>query len=235
MLKHFLCSLFFIISNLTIQAQEDTSSATFLACVEKYYGSSSLLVNGSLYYRENTSAFGSPYFEDGFHIGTVYINGLAYKEEKIKYNLTKDVLILEKQLNNGALNQIVLSEHTVDSFSINEHLFVSKPMLYADPQKKGYLEKPILNNTKFYFIQNKYFESISSGKYPNGRYLNSSTKVYYKEGTSIQEFNNQKEFLAYFDLPKKAFKNFIRQEKIKFKKVSKAQLIQLIKFMEDAN
>lgn len=232
MLKYFTCCLVLLITAFSTQAQE-ASVPAFLDCIEQYYGSSNLLVNGPLYQQENTAAAGSPYLKETFQAGTIYINGQAFKNEMIKYNLDRDALILEKELNNGTRARIVLDENTVDSFSIDEHLFVSKPLLYASKKEKGYLEKVLASNTAFYFTQKKYFEAISSGKYPNGRYLTAATKIHFKKEHEFQVFSRQKEFLAYFDSPQKALRNLMRREKIKLKKASKAQLIQLVKIVAD--
>ena len=215
-------------------AQAIATTNTFIACVQDYYGSSSMLVNGRLYNPTHPLALGSPYFFEDWGTGAIYINGVKYAGQTIKYDLYQDLLVLKKTLANGTSAQTTFESNKVDSFSLNQHLFVSKHLVDGVKAKNGYLEKIGGNHFEYYHNRTKSFSETISEKAPQGTYINLPPKLYVKTTDNFETIDNKKKLLTFFSTQKNPIKKFLKSKEINFKKATPTQLLQLIKFIDDS-
>lgn len=217
-----------------VDAQETTITNTFIACVQDYFGSSTTLVNGRLYNPTNPLALGSPYFFEDWVTGDIYMNGVVYAGQTIKYDLYQDLLVLKKILANGTNAQTTLASNKVDSFSLNQHLFVSKQMVYGATAEAGYLEKIKTSQLKFYHNRTKLLSETISETSPQGTYVNLPHLLYIETTEGMETVHNNRELLAFFSDQKSELKNFLKRNNIKLKKAAPTQLLQLIKFIDES-
>lgn len=234
MLNNLSLTLLFTLFYIVVAAQNEATSS-FVKCVEEHYGTSNLLVNGRTYKKQHPRASGNPYFKfDDWTKGTIYINGIAYVDELIKYDLVQNEVVLKKILVNGTSNQIVLNDNIVDSFSLQEHLFISNIIAFGTNEKRGFTEKIYDHNFQCYRNQDKRFDGVFSDRQPHGNFTSPVAVYFIKKDGVVHSISKKKDLLAQFDAKKSAIKKFMKQNKIKLKKASKSQLSQLMKFIDNA-
>ncbi len=223
----FSCSYF------VASAQNDTSTS-FIKCVEEYYGTSNLLLNGRLYKKKHPRASGNPYFKfEDWTLGTIYINGVAYPNELLKFDLVQNEVVLKKILKNGISNQVILNENIVDSFSIEQHLFITNAIALDSNGKRGFTEKIYSSDFQFYRKQSKKFDGVFSDRQPHGNFTLPTAVFFMKKNGEVISISKRNDLLDQFDEHRYAIKKMMKKNKIKLKKASNLQLTQLMKFIDD--
>ena len=230
MFQRFLLFSFIMLLAIVIQGQ-DSSVTKFIQCVEQQNGTDNLLMNGRPYVPAHTKAKGHPYFHmEAYKAGVVYINGNPYPVKRLKYNLNIGQLVLKHQRPNGTSQKVVLSDQLVDSFYIAEDLFVNRKLILAEQKQGGFLETIFRDRLAFYRMQNKMFNGSYSREAPNGQFIEQKP-IYYliKDGQQYQ-FTKKKEFLACFPEHKGLIKKYMKEQSLNWKKITKTQLYQLLRF-----
>lgn len=227
--------LFLLIPFLAFTQQEGLISSTFIDCVEDYYNTNDLPINGHLYYPENTLAVGSAYFNKDWTTSTLYLNGVAYPEKIIKYNLVKDILIVKRKMADGLEVALMLETQSLDSFSIDNHHFVAKEYVFDDPSANGYVEKLYAGNNRYYLGQRKIYSGSLSEKAPHGSYLDAPKILYIKTPTALQAIQGKKDLMLYFEKEEKTLKKWMQQYKFNFKKASVEELLDLVQLVDIFN
>ena len=213
------------------QEVPDDSWASLMSCLEEYYGTDDLLANGRLYRPTNTRAARHPYFmADEWQEGAVYIKGRYFDFLSLKYNLETGRLILKQELKNGAPVNVVLTEALVDSFRIGQHLFVKLPLLEEAGGGSGFLERIYSGGFSFYRKQKKAFIATYSSRAPYGKFSEPENSFFLLINSQIREVHNRKALPGFFAPHQKAIKKYMNRQRIRLKKASDAQLIQLLEY-----
>lgn len=231
------CRLFLfllIVSFVTHTQAQSTSLANFIHCIDAQNGTDNLVVNGRPYFPTNLRADGHPYFQkEDWKAGVLYINGSDYSVDQLKYNLSNYQLIVKHERPNGTTQKVVLSDLLIDSFLLEDHLFVNRNLLLPGKENNGYLEKIFIDQLSFYRLQRKLFTAIYNKSTPHGQFQNKKDIYYLLLGGKYYKVTKRKEFLACFPNEKKQIKKYIKDHSLHWKKMTKVQLYHLLKFCND--
>ena len=204
------------------------------ACIERYYGTNDLLVNGRTYLPVHTKASGHPYFETAdFVKGTLFVKAHAFKNVDLKFNVEKKQLILRHQLTNGIPVQVIVTPALVDSFQIESHLFVNYRHVSELNEGTGFLKKIYAGNNGFYRKDIKLFQPVFSRIHPNGKYTDPEISYVLVKGGELYDIHNRKDFLNCFPGQDRTIKQFMKQQSVRFKKATDDQLYNLLKFCDE--
>lgn len=211
-----------------------SSIPQLLNCTNELLGANDLLVNGSPFRRTHPRAKGFPFFKtDDLLPGTVYVGGQTFTDQKLRYNLDTDKLILHTNLKSGIPYDIELYDDLVDSFLLVDHVFISKKQLDNFPEDQGYLEQIYKGKLSFYQSQKVYFSEQFSERTPFGKFSEPQSKYFVYHKKEWNKVNSFKDFLKLFPDSAKEIKRFAKQEDIRFKKANHHQLILLLKYCNE--
>ncbi len=209
---------------------QSTSLANFINCVELQNGPDNLLINGRPYLPSHPKAEGHPYFRtEEWKPGVVYINGSSFLANKLKYNLFSHQLIIKHERPNGTNQKVVLSDLLIDSFHIEEHLFVNQSLILPEKEDRGYLEKIFEEKLSFFRLQKKVFTSLTNRR-PFGGFSSLKDVFYLIEDDKHYRITKRKDFLACFPDHKSQIKKYMKNHSLKWRKITGIQLYELLKF-----
>ena len=217
---------------LTDSLGQNTSLANFINCVEVQNGADNLIINGRSYFSSNPRAEGHPYFQaEEWRPGIIYVNGNSFSASHLKYNLYSFQLIVKHERSNGISQKIVLSDLLVDSFQIEERVFVNKDLVLAENEEGAYLEKIFSEKLSFFRFQKKLFGSLSSTPY--GRFSQQKDVFYLILDSKAHKITQQKDFLDCFPDHKAPIKKYMKDHSLKWKKITDTQFTHLLRFCYD--
>lgn len=217
-----------------LMGQHQVSVDDAKACIERYYGTNDLLVNGRTYLPVNTKASGHPYFETAdFVKGTIFVKAKAFDNVDLKFNVEKNQLILHHRLTNGIPVQVIVTPALVDSFRINRHLFVNERHITAPEVAKRFFKKIYAGNLGFYRKEIKLFQPVFSRIHPNGKYSDTEISYLLVKDSQLHDIHSKRDFLKCYPGQEREIKQYMKQQSIKFKKASDDQFYNLLKFCDE--
>lgn len=99
---------------------------------EKRYGPDADLLNGEKYHFSYRSDRGTPFYEvQGKTLASVQIKGKLYEDQKIRYDLYNQLMVLDFTDRSGAPGSIVLTDQWID------HLILGGIMFKRFPDERG--------------------------------------------------------------------------------------------------
>lgn len=219
-----------------LPAQDTNKPDALVQCVERYYGTNDLLVNGRPYLPSNTRASGHPYFGDSdFYQGTLYVKDLKFEAVDIKYDIEKDQLLLRQTLTNGIPVQVVVTPSLVDSFRMGSHLFINTANITDEKSGSFFLKQLYDGSPGFYQKNLKLFYPNYTQVNPFGKFGDAEVSYFLVREGKVHEVKNKKAFLEYFGSQKREVRKFMKQNGIRFKKASDAQFYNLLKYCDELN
>lgn len=226
--------LLFIVLPLTDTKGQRTALANFINCIELQNGPDNLLINGRPYVSQNPNGDGHPYLvSEEWKPGTVYINGNPYPSNQLKYNLFLGQLIIRHDRPNGTNQTVILSDLLVDSFLLDERLFVDQDLVVADAESvKGYLEQIYSAQLSFFRFQKKIAVTPSNSK-PYGGYSKVRDVYYLIMDSEQHKITQMKDFLACFPDHKSQIRKYMKEHSLRWNKMNNTQFTNLLKFCHD--
>jgi len=197
---------------------------------QKIYGSNDLLINGKVYYQPNRMATGTPFlFSPKFERGTIFTRGQSFEVAGLNYNIADHEIILLNISANGAKLHIKLSNILIDSFLLNNYLFVNLEELNI-PSNYPYMLATNKGSCYFLIGYDKEFINRYSENDPYGKFSSTKKSLFLVCDGTLVRINSKKTFLEYFPTIKKEISTFLKKYKIKLSKASPEQLKQLMEF-----
>lgn len=213
------------------QSQNTTTEIiSLIDSVKNIYGSNDLLVNGAVYYRPNRLANGTPYlYSSEFIKSTVFTGGHTFQGVDLNYDIAGQQLILITSMPNGARLTISLSDVLIDSFLINDYMFINPQKLDIST---NYPYMQVLNSDPYSMLigYNKEFINRFDQKNPKGKYSNTQRSLFLASDNTLVSINSKKSFVNLFPSTRKAVLAYLRKNKVNLKKANPEQLKQLIEF-----
>ncbi len=234
----FLLSFF---SNALLLGQNDSNIQSQISDVltntNLVYGPDEMLENGRLYIPDHPKARGNPYFTDSeWKEGSLIVKGDVYSNVLVKFNVNLDQLILKKEyIKKESHIPIILNNNFIDSFSVEDRLFISLHTMPFIPELIGFAELIYKGRIIFLIKHNKEFINRYSQSNPYGDYSKLNSVNYIYEDERLTRLNTKRSFLNYFESYKKEIKKYIRQNSIRYKKATSAQLFELIKYCDEVS
>ncbi len=219
-----------ILEGQSISMPEEYTTVQLLEETERQLGLDDLLVNGKNYRPEKIGANGNPNFEWNESNGArLFIKGQCFDRVDLTYDIASDQLVLNQPLNQDIVRQVLLHPEFIDSFYMGNLLFINPGKTLAGTGASGYFEQVacgkvlFLKKYKKTFI--KIYDSSDKGKY------SPQTKTYYlmDEGKLIS-VNTRRAFLSFYKVYKRNVREFMRHNKIAYRKASNEELKKLMTY-----
>jgi len=210
--------------NLEVQVSSIIDSTQYI------YGPNDLLINGHVYYQPNRMASGTPFlFSPEFYKGKVFTRGASFDVDGLNYNIVSQELIILNVTSEGFKLHIKLSNILVDSFLLNNYLFVVPSLLKIS---SNYPYMLVTNKGENYFLigYNKEFINRFSQSNPYGKFSSTKKSLFMVYDGNLVSINSKKTFLEYFSSAKKEISTFLKKNKTKLSKATPEQLQQLMDF-----
>ena len=127
---------------------------------------------------------------------------------------------------------IELNPLLVDSFKIDNHLFISNKSFTID---KNFLELIYDGRQlKFYKTHQKFFKKIYNTDTPYGQMTKDISENYLLINDGLIKINKKRDILSMLSKSeRKKINSFLKQNKIKYNKATNNELKQLVKFYEE--
>ena len=227
--------LFFLLTLPVTDTQGQSSSLLqFIDCIEQQHGTNNLLVNGRPYLPTKPLANPHPYFQTKeWKPGFVYLNGNPYPAKQLKYNLSNAQLIIKHKRPNGTSQKVILSNLLIDSFRIGQHVFVNWSLILPEINQSGYLEEIFIDKLSFYRLQKKVFNVAHNKERPHGWFSLQKDVFYLLLDSRTFKITNKNQFLACFPNHHKQIKKYLKDHALRWRKMSKNQFSQFLKFCND--
>jgi hypothetical protein len=191
------------------------------------------LHSGEIYRPEHTNAKGNPYFlTNDYSPATVTVRGNTFENITAKYNIETDQLIILTPADSNSVTIIAIKQNWIDSFKIDNHLFVNISNYDSTKILKGYYELAYRGKKSFFIKYNKKFIDTYNDLSPSGFYSVVKKTFFIFDGIKFIYVKNKKMFLQLFSENKPVVKKYIRRNKIKFSGASTFQLNKLMQFCD---
>jgi hypothetical protein len=228
-----------LFSSIAALAQSNTDDSTFyqsaisqtLAIYYKQVGDQSQIYNGSLYtgyefkFREGTPYF----FSDNFSDGSVIYDGVTYDRLSMLYDDLKELLIIRDQ---GYWLQLV--SERISGFTIFNHQFVRLVMDSAHNNLAGTGFYEVLypgNSMALKKTFKKIREDLSTAEGVL-RYVDETHDYFIKNGNTYRRVKTKKELLDILADHKKEVQQFMRKNRLKYRKDPENTLVKTAAFYD---
>ncbi|HSO88343.1 MAG TPA: hypothetical protein VLQ91_17455 [Draconibacterium sp.] len=229
--------LLLMIIPLSMMAQEDFANSPqeiteLYKLSETYYSINDEYINGFIYPVPNFRIPGDPYLNNTeWNEGTLFINGKTYSHLFIKYDLIIDEVIIKVKTEQNIERLLAVNKSQIDSFIIHSSLFLNSDNLNPDNTKNAYYEKVFGGQPAVYKQYEKRFIDSYSNSSPLGKFSSQKSNTYLFDDNDLTNINNKKSFLECFEkTEQEKIKKFLKVNKINYNKISKAQLVELMKY-----
>jgi hypothetical protein len=195
------------------------------------YGLDVLLHQGKLYYPDINVANGHPFFgDDGVTVGDIVIEGKKYVDQKLKYNIYLQEIILVFNDLIGAEKQIVIDNDKIDTVYYGKQVFIKNQYPKIG---KAFVQLVSNNAIPCYIAWGKNKEISSTVGVRGYSYSNEKKAYYLFYHSNLYQFRNNKSFMSIFpEDQQKLIKAYLKANKYKIGKINPEQLKQLIDFVE---
>ena len=199
---------------------------------EPYYNVNEKLVNGFLYSLPDDRIDGHPYLEDDQWVpGTLFISGDIFDQVLLKYDLTRDDIILKARMANGKFKAIEMTHEHVDSFRLGIRLFVNSRKFTDRNEDMVYYEQILDKHLTYVRQHSKHFISQYDVLTPHGRYSNTETRNYFIDQGKLINVTGRRGFIRFFSKTgRNEIRKFLRKENIRYRNASDAELHRLLEY-----
>lgn len=170
---------------------------------------------------------GYPYFgENSRRRGTVYYDGVLYKNVFLYYDLVTGQLVMNDTYN---VFKIALFNELVDSFSIEDHFFIHlRDSLNPTAPHNGYYEQLFNGHILLLKKEKKeILEDLNQGEHAIHYIEGADSSYYLKIGNTYHPVNNRRSLSNTLKNRKKDLKRFLRSQHLSMRKEREITLIKV--------
>ena len=197
---------------------------------DRMYGLDPDLHNGKKFIPDAPSS-GNPFWgSEGSFCGDITLSGKTFKNQQLRYNISKQNFLLLYPESNGQKCQIVLNSALVDSVRSGKDLFVRNPC----PETGSQFVKEIYRGRLHCFIVlEKKLELSQFGSNTGYSYSEETRTNFLLYKKQVRQFKREASFVRIFPKGKRAvIRNKISGLRIKFRKLDDGLLRQLVVFCD---
>lgn len=224
----------FLLCSFPLFSQVPVSQATdvpFITSLNEAYGTSDKIIHGQAYLPSHPLANNHPFFISSEWVSsTLFIRGEAVADVMLAYNLELDRPVLQYKPGDGSTTYLILSHTRVDSFYLGDHSFASSLALGLKEPQGGYYEQLFTGNISLVQQHEKFFIATYSAVSPNGSYGGRKPALYLIHNGQKTPVSDKRSFLSFFEAHGDAVKNYMRTEKITYKRATPIQLHLLMQY-----
>lgn len=220
-----------------VEDPEDDSAQKALAKAISIYdthiGKNSFLNTGSGYYNPYFGVNGHQYFnEDYWEQGSLIYEGYIFEDIYLKYDIYRDLLLIENFNSDGRLSPIQLFRPKVNSFELMGHYFIwidndtisnIKAGFYNQMYKGRGLEVLIKRRKEIVHVN-----SINS----IGEKFSIKDRYYIKKNETFYKVNKKGSVIKVLEDRKKEIKSFIKKNNFRFKHNPDQQLVKVVEYYD---
>lgn len=218
-------------------AQSRTDSITAIALrsaidlYDKELGRNTMIFTGEGYYDPYQGIKGHQFFlDDYWEVGSVLYDGHHYDSVNLKYDILKDLIIVENYNSKGYSSPNILYGPKVSSFNLVGHQFVR---LEKDPLsglKEGYYETIYhKENIEIYIKRRKEIVNTSIERGIREKFEQKDRYYIFKDG-KYNQVRRKKSIVKLFEDRKKEIKSFLNANNYDFKINPDLQYIEVVDF-----
>jgi hypothetical protein len=187
------------------------------------------LVNGYPYVVPDHRVKGNPYFLDNqWKKGTVYINGNAFNNKDLKYNIHRDVLVLKAKFDSSVYKLVQVNKLYIDSFKIGDRLFVQSSHYKINREIPTFYEQIYNNEITFVKRYTKQIVRLSYSR-KHGSFANTSENRFIIRDGAIENVRTRGAFIRSFPRHKrKEIRKLLREMDINYSKATSRELRMLL-------
>lgn len=210
----------------------------FVQEIKKIYGVDDQLINGYPYSPPSRAIQSHPYFgNSSWQLSHVFMNGESYRNQLVKYDLSRDAIILKAQLDKDVTKLIHLNSLYVDSVKLDGRLFVHSRKFFPPDSLETFYEKVYMSETNNFGLLIHYSKTYLS-QYtqiaPRGRFSDTDVNKWLLVNGNSEKVNRRRAFLKQFERSKRSMiRNYIRQSDFRYNSATTDQLKDLMKFCYD--
>ncbi|MCB2196685.1 MAG: hypothetical protein KQH79_12555 [Bacteroidetes bacterium] len=224
----------YISFNLKSQNTYKQSAPEVIALInqaEKIYTANDQLINGAVYPIPNPRIKGNPYLTDMWTPSVLYINSNTYSNMFIKYDLTIDNIILKIEVDEEVEQLVNLNKYQIDSFKLGNSKFINSTTIKNDNESPTYFEELGTGTYSLYVKYEKVFIKEYNNITPYGKYSSTRKDLFLFYNKQLHSVDRKSAFLDHFSANEQAeIKNFMKKNKINYRKATNDELKKLIKF-----
>lgn len=215
---------------LSSQSQSASSFNGIRETTERQYGPDLDLLNGRKYNFTYRSARGNPFFEaPGADSAAIQIKGKLYENQRIRFDIYQQLLILDFTDLSGGNSSIVLNDDVVDHFTLGKVHFRK----FSDKNGlKRFGQVVYLDSIScVYFWKKKYLSELKDEQ-KNYRFSGPLRDAVIISNGQVRAYKNKSSFLKCFGQEdRKKIKLFMREELIKPRKANELEMQRLMKYI----
>jgi hypothetical protein len=193
------------------------------------YGADDRLDFGNIYHPQNMNTISHPFLiSDDWKKGTIFMNGMKYRNANLKYNIEKDEIFYKGE--NPSV--IILTKSYIDSLIMNNRLLINSDKLGIQ-NNMGFVELLYTGRYTSFLKHQIGVTQVSTSNSISLMYMTPKFIVYLKHDDQLININSKKSLFYYFAPNKKDISRFMKKNKIKYKKATQHQLISLLKYCDN--
>ncbi len=175
---------------------------------------------------------GHPFFETPDQtIGTIYYDGMLYKDIPIWYDLVKDQVIV---LHTDGLSKISLHNEKIDYFSLYNHLFIhiKKDTSNTSFLSAGFYDRVYQGKTEVLVKRSKGSLKDATTQGIFIKILKQKNDFYIKKGEKYYPVESAGSVLKALGSKQKEIQEFLKKSNIKFRKDPENTIIRMVRYYD---
>jgi hypothetical protein len=219
----FTMMVFFQFTPLRSQSPEDLFYQKIREEAEQKYEPSADLLNGVKYHYPYRSANGTPFLEiPGDPVASVRIRGREYENQRVRYDMYNQIMVLDYLDGTGARGSLVLKNEWLEQVVIGETLF----RLFKDDNGTERFGQ-VIGEGEFsciYFWEKQYLPDLHNGE-QHYFFGEPSRRSFLRYQESINPYKGNRSLIRCFpDQIQPAVKGYLKEERIRVKKATDREM-----------
>ncbi|MEP7252497.1 MAG: hypothetical protein ABI683_08960 [Ginsengibacter sp.] len=202
----------------------------------QYMSPESNLYDGSEYTYNTYYPFiineGDPFFfSKNFDTGSVYYNGIVYEKVPLLYDIIHGEVLIRDP---SQINVVRLNDKYIGWFTIYGHTFTKliKDSTSANPLNTGFYAALYKGRTSLYKSVSKIFKENSASFQGLNKYTVETDEYFVKKNNDYFRIKNKKSLLKILGDRKKDINQYMKKNKLKFKKAKEYTLIKVVAYYD---
>jgi len=204
-----------------------------VAIYDKQLSRNTMVYTGRSYFDENSNVQGHQFFMDDYwEQGSVKYDDNRYDSIFLKYDIYRDLLLIENFNIDGFLSPIILFKDKIESFELMGHHFVRLERDSMSNLKEGFYDLMFKGNENQVLVKRRK-EIVNSNEINTIREMFTEKDRYYiKKGDIYFQVKKRKSVLKVLSDHKKEVKSYIKKSGIQFTNQPDINLVEVVKYYE---
>lgn len=231
-MQKILLLIFFITGIIQTTAGQERFIDSLRNEYDELYGSDIILNNGRKYFPTTTQAKGHPFYSQEGFIGSITVNGKKFADQNLKYEINKQLFLLNYLDRNNQNCLLILNNAFIDTVRTTDAVFIRNN--YTEI-KQPFVQQIYDGQLKCLVAIHKELDFTSMGVNTGYSYSKALKSYYLVFDGKVYQFSNKASFLKIFPaLIKTPIRARISQLQLKFRSIDDKKLNELVEFCDHA-